>query len=196
MKDRAYSILNRGKSGGFTLVEMMVVVVLIGIMAAAIIPEMRGTFEDALLRSTGREMIDAFSLANTRAVSLNQTHRVRFNTPGGEYFIERPSRAGEQPPGYVTARELPGSEGKLDQRIRIKVLSQTDDAAPEDEVNAGVADQGASGDAAGVGDIISFYADGTADAREILLRDRQGFRLALRINPTTARVNAVKMGRE
>src|SRR5262249_50314579 len=39
----------------FTLVEMMVVVVLIAILTAMIIPEMKGTYEDAFLRSTSRE---------------------------------------------------------------------------------------------------------------------------------------------
>src|SRR5258708_4825192 len=36
----------------FTLVELMVVMVLIAIMAAMIVPEMKGTYEDALLRSS------------------------------------------------------------------------------------------------------------------------------------------------
>ena len=43
---------------------------------------------------------------------------------------------------------------------------------------------------------IVFYPDGTADAREIRLEDRQGFRLALRINPTTARVRIVELERK
>ena len=41
----------------FTLIEMMTVLVLIGIMIAMIIPEMKGTFEDALLRSTSRDLV-------------------------------------------------------------------------------------------------------------------------------------------
>ena len=39
-----------------------------------------------------------------------------------------------------------------------------------------------------------FYPDGTADAREIQLEDRDGFRLVLRINPTTARVQNHRTG--
>jgi hypothetical protein len=35
---------------------------------------------------------------------------------------------------------------------------------------------------------IGFYADGTADAVEIRLRDRDGFGLVLEVNPVTARV--------
>jgi len=45
-------------------------------------------------------------------------------------------------------------------------------------------------------DAITFYPDGTADASEILLRDRDGFRVALRINPVTARVRIIELARE
>ena len=37
---------------------------------------------------------------------------------------------------------------------------------------------------------------GTADAAEIILRDRDGFRLYLRINPITARVELVDLERQ
>src|SRR5512141_2261447 len=61
-------------SNGFTLIEMMVVIILIGILTAAIIPEMRGTYQDALLRATSRELINEFGLASSRAISRNQVH--------------------------------------------------------------------------------------------------------------------------
>src|SRR6266446_1993484 len=66
------------RGSGFTLMEIMVVLVLLAIMAAVIIPEMKGSFEDALLRSNARKLADVFNLAYSRAVSLNQLHRVRF----------------------------------------------------------------------------------------------------------------------
>ena len=40
-----------------------------------------------------------------------------------------------------------------------------------------------------------FYPDGTASAREIELRDRDGFGVLLRIHPTTARVDLVDLER-
>src|ERR1022692_2607980 len=40
--------LGRSSTSGFTLIELMVVIVLIAVMTAMIIPEMKGTFEDAL----------------------------------------------------------------------------------------------------------------------------------------------------
>jgi hypothetical protein len=46
---------------------------------------------------------------------------------------------------------------------------------------------------AGLEAAVTFYPDGTADARQIELADRDGFRLALRINPITSRVQITKM---
>ena len=43
---------------------------------------------------------------------------------------------------------------------------------------------------------IAFYPDGTADAGDFILRDADGFRLALHINPITARVHVVEMDHE
>src|ERR1022692_1708853 len=78
----------RGRTG-FTLMELMVVIVIIGIMTALMIPEMKGTFQDALLRSTSRELINVFDLAYSRAVSLNQLRRVRLDEKTGRYLVEK-----------------------------------------------------------------------------------------------------------
>src|SRR5436190_15904466 len=89
-----HSPLPRMGSGkfGFTMIELMVVIVLIGIMTAMILPEMKGTYEDALLRSETRKLADVFSLANSRAITLNQQQRVRIDAKNGRYSIESASR--------------------------------------------------------------------------------------------------------
>src|SRR5438552_4431015 len=99
---------------GFSLIELMVVIVLIGIMAALIVPEMKGTYEDALLRATSRRLVDVFHLAYSRAVSLNQLHRVRFDRITGRYFVERAGQAAEHGREFVPARDIPEGEGTLD----------------------------------------------------------------------------------
>ncbi len=175
----------------FTLIELMVVVALVGILSALIIPEMRGTYEEALLRSTSRELIDAFQVAYSRAVSFNQPHRFRFDPSTRRYIVERRAwDAGRE--AYEPLRDVPGCEGKLDARISIRMR-----AAPEAPDNPAPPDRSAAADyEAADASQLTFYADGTADAGEVMLEDREGFRLLLRINPVTARVRILELGRQ
>jgi prepilin-type N-terminal cleavage/methylation domain-containing protein len=164
----------------FTLVELMVVIVIIGIISAMVVPQMKGTFDDALLRSTGRNLVNVFSLAASRAVSLNQSCRVRFDTPSGRYAVERQVRDGARE-DYVPLKDVSGAEGKLDSRITVEINSP-DESSSENEPASGPAEKNSP-------DTVSFFSDGTADAAEILLRDRDGFQLLLELNPVTARVH-------
>jgi type II secretion system protein H len=167
---------------GFSLIELMVVLVLIAILSAMIIPAMRGTYEDALLRSTARKLVDVFNLANSRAVTLNQTFLVRLNTTEGKYLLEP-----EKNTSSAEARQFAPFEGAFDKRISVQIrnpVSTTSQSEPDE------------GDAPVRAEKIAFYPDGTADNRELLLRDREGFQLALRLNPTTARIHIVEPARE
>ena len=171
----------------FTLIEMVVVVVLIAVMAAMIIPEMKGSFDDALLRSTSRDLINVFDLASSRAVSLNQSCRVELDTQSGRYFVEREVRGGVQE-NYVPLKDVSGAEGRLDSRIAVE-MSPPDEASPDNPPDNS-APEAVSPSA------ISFYPDGTADAMEIRLRDQAGFQMVLRLNPITARVHLSEPKRE
>ncbi len=161
----------------------MVVLVLIGVMTAVIIPEMKGTFEDALLRSTSRKLVDACNVANSRAITINQLHRVRIDRTQGRYVLERKGQEGGR--GFAPLRDVAGAEGQLDKRISIEIRKASDSAADEPGGAAALRNDSLNSNP----DEISFYPDGTADEAQIVLRDRDGFRLALRINPTTARVH-------
>lgn len=172
----------------------MVVVALIGILTAAILPEMKGTYEDALLRSTTRELVDALTIAHSQSVSYNRQHRLRIDVNSGEYRVEqcRRSREGQE---YLPVRDVPGCTGKLDQRVSVTVRSPLDRTpdAPFPNLDALDFPEDAGGDAV---DVVNFFPDGTADARELVLQDRQGFRLVLRVNPTTSRIRINEAQRE
>ena len=157
----------------FSLIELMVVVVLLVIMTALIVPEMRSTFEDAVLRSASRKLVSAMNLAHSRAVTLQQMHRLVLDPAAGRFVIERRAR-NEEGTGYVAMSDVPAGSGDLDKRITIQIQKEGEENPNQ----------------------ISFYTDGTADAADIILRDREGFQLALRINSITARVTAHELGRE
>jgi type II secretion system protein H len=181
---------SRSGRAGFTLIELMVVVVIIGIMTALMIPEMKGSFQDALLRSTSRDLINVFDLAYSRAVSLNQTRCVLLDETTGRYLVEKQIMENGQEQ-LVPDDDVSGEKGQLDSRIKVEYRQPQEMSSGED-TSAAPAEPAATSSKA----MIAFYPDGTADAGEIVLRDRDGFRLLLQINPVTARVHVAEMERE
>ncbi len=187
---------HRARLGAFTLVELMVVLLVITIMSALIIPEMRGTFQEALLRSTARNLLDGCHLAYSQAISVHRVHRVRLDLQDGHYFVEvrEQGREGEAA-GFAPVRKVPGAQGVLDRRIAIELRPPPPKTDDQEEPEAPPLVEEKQPSAAAPREVIRFYPDGTADAMELQLRDRQGFRLLLRVNPITARVEVAEPDR-
>ena len=183
-----------GNLSGFTLIELMAVLVIIGLMSAMIIPEMRGTYQDALLRSSSRELMSVFDLAGSQAIAANQLHRVRLDPGSGKYVIERSVRDALHGTGFEPVKDLPGGEGQIDSRISVKVRQPGEDLS--EDANAQTTAAARDNSQPVIGETIGFYADGTADPRDIILRDHDGFRIGLHINPITARVHIVELERK
>jgi type II secretion system protein H len=179
---------SRSRHSGFSLIEIMVVMVLMAVVAAAIIPEMRGTYADAVLRSTARKMASALTMASSQAVTFGKPHRVRLDAVQHRYRIEPvgPS-SGKDARGIAPRR--PPQEGELDSRVSIVVRP----TAVEDDVPTGVkpGTTPADGTRDHAGRGITFYPDGTADGVEIRLQVGEGGGMALLVNPVTSRVRIV-----
>jgi prepilin-type N-terminal cleavage/methylation domain-containing protein len=169
-------------TSGFTLTELLVVCLIIGIMAALVVAEMRSSFEDALLRSSGRRLIDVCGLTYSRAVSSSQIHRVRLDKYSGQYLIEKQVGDGQEDSDFEPATDIPAFKGQFDQRVLIDLQRPEPDSIEESDLEPRpLANDG-----------ITFYPDGTADACQILLRDRMGYEMTLQINPTTGRVHVME----
>ncbi len=181
---------------GFTLIELMVVLVLIAVLTAVMIPEMRGTFENEQLRAASRELIRGLGIAHSQSITVNQPHRLIIDRERNRYRVERLARSEDAGTGFVPARGVPGAEGAWNERITIEFRPPPGAAADEAGTTASAAEarQPETGRASAP-NIIRFQPDGTADGAEIHLRDRAGFGLALRLNPITARVRVVELER-
>jgi len=179
---RPHNAANRA----FTLVELMVVIVIIAVMSAVMVGEMRGSFEDALLRSTARKVIDLCDAASNRAVSVHHPYVLRFESARGHYLL-RPKAENPEEVGIAAETEM-RVEGDLDSRIAMVIREpQQDEEAPED-ISAASEER----DRRARADVITFYPDGTADGREFAFKDRMGAELLLRLNPVTGRVRIVE----
>ena len=165
--------------------ELMLVLALIAIMAAMIVPEMKGSMEDALLRSSARKVVDVFNLTYSRAVSFNQLYRVLLDQNTGKFRVERKIEDSSDQTDFEPITDQNGFQGQIDPRIMIEIRptqgEPSDDQMPEDEPKMFLLRDG-----------IHFYGDGTADGCEILLRDRMGVEVVLQLNPITASIHTLE----
>jgi type II secretion system protein H len=176
---------------GFSLLELMVVIAIIGVLAAMIVPEVAGSYRAALLRAAGRELASVLGLAHSEAVTSRKPHRLRLELSSGRYTLEAPRSAEESPGRYEAVRRLAGASGQIDRRIRITL-----EAPGGGERGPAGAASGNESEPRGREEVIHFRPDGTADAGELILEDEEGFALSLRIHPITARVEVKDRGRE
>lgn len=177
----------------FTLVELTVVIVLVAILSALILPEMAGTYADAKLKSTARRLLALCSFASSQAVSYNQTQRIRFDQTTRQFRLLAASRSDE---GTKNRRSsTPGdieTQGQWDPSIRLRIQDAAGAPSPDqtDTHDSPSARGSAKSPTSGTkeGNVLVFFADGTALARQVSLEDEGGFRLILDINALTSRV--------
>ena len=168
----------------------LVALVVIGLLSIMILPEMRGSHGDALLRTTGREVVNVCGIATSRAVSFNQIHRVYFEMSTGRFGLEKRLGSALSLERFEPVRDVPGTTGEIDPRITCQVRHATPDTEEASEPDNPLSAGGPFKDG------VAFYPDGTADDAEILLRDRDGYGLRVTINPVTSRVRVMTMERE
>ncbi len=174
----------------------MVVVIILGVLTAMIVPQFAGSYQAALLRAAARELVTVVRLASSQAVTQNRSVRLIIEEQKNRYWLEGRNRdATAGGPMYVPLRDLPGASGELNEHLLVRVTPYGAAASrPSSPRGPGRADPPRAGRGSrGEGRGIAFEPDGTAAAREITLRDREGFGVGLRIHPTTARVRVVSL---
>jgi len=75
------------KKDGFTILELVIVIVVLGVMAAIVVPNFLGYLPKYRLRSATRDLYSNLYLAKISAIKNNASWAIVFNASGGEYEV-------------------------------------------------------------------------------------------------------------
>lgn len=95
---------------GYTFIEILVVVGILGVILAALYPSIMNTLETRGIENSARDILTTMQVAKFQAVKTKLNHRVGFLDDGGvwNYFIEREDTPGtwSTMPGFIR-KEIP-----------------------------------------------------------------------------------------
>ena len=162
------------RDGGFTLLELTVVVTIAAVLVAMIVPQFRGTQQSAEARSVAREITLLARLARSHAATSSNTCRLRFDRTARRAWLEvREPKSGNFRPGV----DLPDSTVRWDPGVEASVRTTRESSHRRPR-------RGQNRDST---DACHFYADGTADGVTVVVIGELGDRFAITIDGVTAR---------
>jgi general secretion pathway protein H len=154
--------LRAAVQAGFTLIELMVVILLVGLFSALVVPLVTGVGDDGLKLSSRRLAGTVKYLYNEAALS-GRPHRLVFDLDGGTFSGRRLEETGELVTLAGTGR---------DQKLRSGVRFRDVVVAGQGQVSAGQT-------------FTSFYPVGWLDETVIHLQENGDREMTLRLLPLT-----------
>ena len=105
---------NLNKESGFTLIELAIVVLLLGLFSALVIPRLPGVGADGL-KSSARRIAGTVKYFFNEAALSGRPHRLEYNLDEGTFRVRRIEVDGE-----VVELSGTGKEQRLKGRVRFK----------------------------------------------------------------------------
>jgi len=159
--------MNRTRRGGFTLLELVLVMIVLFIMAGVVVPRLSDFFPAFQVRKTADRILAWARKARSEAALTGARHRLVFDTEGRRYWIEYEARPLKEP---FVFQPLGGSWGG--------------ETYPEDVVLESLEgleeDQGYR--------VLMFRPDGTSEDVTIVVANDRGDRKTLKVTGATSQV--------
>lgn len=148
---------------GFTLIELAVVIVVLGVMIALVAPRL-GDLGEADLRRSARHLTGLISFLRDEAQAKKEVYRLKFDIEGGHYWAEALEVTPEKTAEFRRLQSVIGSEGNLSGQTTFRDVHAS--SHPDDP-------------------FILFTPDGWVEKAFIHLRDGDGKDFTLIVRPLT-----------
>ena len=175
-----YRVVARRSGGGFTLIELMVVLVIISMLSVSIVPSVTSAMRGTRLSTTGNKLCDLLNFSYLSAVTRRQSVVVNLDTPRRLCWVSvnRARLPWLPEEGSVPAtRMLASMELPVGTRI---MVTRGEEFRPEFTASQ-------------VWETITFRGDGTADHVLVELTNERGERFAIEVMGTTGEVQVREM---
>lgn len=149
------------KKDGFTLIEMMIVIVILGVMISLIVPRI-GELGEANVKRSARHLTGMIRFLRDESQSRKTVYRLRFDVQGGRYWAEVQTLTNDQTVEFTKWQSEIGAEGSLSGQTTFRDVQAA--SHPDDP-------------------FIQFTPDGWVENAAIHLRDGDDRDFTLLVNP-------------
>ncbi|MDY6972449.1 MAG: prepilin-type N-terminal cleavage/methylation domain-containing protein [Thermodesulfobacteriota bacterium] len=166
--------MSKSESQGFSLLELLVVMVIIGLMSALAVPKLTGSLSNMDLKNASKKISASLRYARSQAASEKATYTTLFDFDNNRVSISSgrltPEEPGEEPTG--------GDEGSTG---RAKVYDLPDGVmlekaiSGEDEIDSGLFQ-------------VVFFPAGSSSGGEVIIGNHRGNRYRVSVDFITGAV--------
>jgi general secretion pathway protein H len=113
------SAIRNQQSKGFTLIELMVVIVVLGVMMTLIIPQL-GNIGDANLKRSARHLTGMIRFLRDESQAKKMLYRLRFDIKDGKYWAEEFDYISKDTAEFKRLQVAMANEGSLAGQVTFK----------------------------------------------------------------------------